>query len=587
MFPRSMPTSPTQLRQHILRRKRSIALSALATATWVGISIGLTFLLRIIVDRYGEGWFEGRTLALYLAAYFGFTLVSALGSFYMRRFPLAIGQQVAADVRDSIFANLMRLDRSFYRQQRTGDIMNRLNSDVYAVGEMVSQVFLNGVRGTLVFGILFPVMFWLDTELGWILLGLVSVMIFTGFALVKMLRNPYEKIQEQFSDISNFCQENFNGIRMVKGFGIEDRQQEGFEALNREYVRRNLHLARLESPMWPFLDILFLIGNVLIVWFGGRQVIHGDLSLGTLVQFQQFLLFMQWPILGLGWTLGHVLKGRASWRRLLELLDARGRIADGGTRVGAEEVKGDIEFRHVSLTLGGVKVLDDVNLTLPAGRVIGLTGPTGCGKSLLMSLLVRETDPDEGQVRIGARDLRDLPLESLREAVRMAPQDPFLFSDTLFENIAFGHETPDAPAPRVEWASGIARLTGEVENFSAGFQTLLGERGVTLSGGQRQRTSIARAVVGTPQVLVLDDTLSAVDTQTEAEILKRLLPYMRERTSILISHRVSTLRHADLIVVMDQGRLVQKGSHEELLAQPGYYRELDIRQRLQAELEAM
>jgi ATP-binding cassette subfamily B protein len=569
----------------LAQRRGPIALCVLATVAWVALSIALTFLLRWIIDRFEGGWFEPGPLAAALGAYLGFTLLSALGSFYMRRVPLSLGQRVGAEVRDALFAHLMRLDRAFYRGQRTGDIMNRLNSDVAAVGEMVSQLLLNGVRGALVFGALFPVMFALDLELGGILLGLVALMVFTGFLLVKLLRRPYEDIQEQFSEISNYCQENFNGIRMVKGFGIEDRQQAGFAELNREFVRRNLRLASLESPMWPFLDILFLIGNVLIIWFGGRQVIEGELTLGTLVQFQQFLLFMQWPILGLGWTLGHVLKGRASWARLRELLDAREQVADGPVQIEADDLRGDIRFEGVSLTLGGVKALDDITLTLPEGRVIGITGPTGCGKTLLMSLLVRESDPDAGRVTLGGRDLRELPLATLREAVRLAPQDPFLFSDTLERNIAFGQS--DDASPRVAWASDIARLTAEVETFPAGFETLLGERGVTLSGGQRQRAGIARALAGDPRVLILDDTLSAVDTQTEAEILRRLLPVLRERTSILVSHRVSTLRHADWIVVMDRGRIVQTGPHDELLVRPGYYRELEIRQRLQARLETL
>jgi ATP-binding cassette subfamily B protein len=333
------------------------------------------------------------------------------------------------------------------------------------------------------------------------------------------------------------------------------------------------------------MAFLFGLGHVIILVAGGRLVLAGRLTLGEMVQFNQYLMVMSWPMMALGWTLNLLMRGRASWERIRQLLRARPAIEDGaGTDASLTRVSGDIVFEGVGLVRDGRRLLSDIDLVIPEGSTVGITGPTGGGKTLLVSLLARLADPTEGAVRIGGRDVRTYPLETLRRAISVAPQEPFLFSDTLAHNIAFGLPARDESA--VLRASEIAQLSDEVDLFPERFETVLGEGGVTLSGGQRQRTAISRAVAREAPILVLDDVLSAVDTETEARILEGLRAEVSRRTALMVSHRVSTLRHADLIVVLDGGRIIDRGTHEELLARPGYYRTLDEAQRLEADLEA-
>ncbi|MFO1531539.1 MAG: ABC transporter ATP-binding protein [Kiritimatiellia bacterium] len=389
------------------------------------------------------------------------------------------------DIRSDAMANLTRLDPSFYRNEHTGDIMNRMNTDVKAVGDMVGQGLMNVSRAFFAFGISMVIMFRENARLAWLMLILLPVMTGISFVLILLLRKRYEASQEQFDRISSFSQENFTGVRVVKGFGIEDRQAGLFRDLNREYIRRNLAFSRIEAPIWPLITFMFSASSVLLLWVGGRQVLAGELTLGTLVQFLQYLTFLQWPVLALGWTLGLFIRGIASWKRLAGVLGTAPLIDDAHARPDAPAaVTGDIAFDHVSLQLGSTRVLDDVSLVIPAGRTIALTGPTGCGKTSLASLLVRLADPTSGRVTAGGRDLREFPLPVLRASVRSAPQEPFLFSDTIGRNLAVGapgaRSKPCGPPP-------ASRIDEEIERFPNGYDTLVGERGVTLSGGQRQR----------------------------------------------------------------------------------------------------
>lgn len=564
--------------------RRLLGVALLFSLFSIGLGLYQPFILRYAVDALEGGDSDARQLTGYALAFLGIGLLSAMTSRWMRLLPMRLIHKINQALRRDVFRHLLRLDDGFYRDQHTGDIMTRMNSDILAIGQMCGQGYLNAVRAVFAFGVSFIIMFRENVEMAVVMAILLPLMSATGFGLILMLRKYWVASQEQFSTISNFTQENFAAMRLIKGFGIEDRQQQRFGDLNAEYLRRNMSLNRIEAPVWPLLGLMFGCGSAVILWIGGRQVIAGELSLGTLLQFQQYLLFLQWPTLSLGWVLSMVVKGRASWGRVQALMDPEPAVADP-PRDNSQPLAGDIEFRHVSLQLGGIPVLKDICLTLPEGQTLGITGPTGSGKTLLASLLVRRQDPDEGQVFIGIQDIRSLPVRQLRDYVRVAPQEPFLFSTSLSNNLSFGEV--NASAEQIEWASSIAQLHDEVDRFTGGYQTVLGERGVTLSGGQRQRSSIARALLGNPQILILDDTLSAVDTQTEASILRGLLPVLRERTSLMISHRVSTLRYADRIVVLDQGQIIQQGTHAELTAAPGFYRELDIAQRLEARLEAI
>lgn len=568
---------------------RSHALIGMASVSlYLAGSLVSPIVLRHAIDALQEGrgaheFFQ--QLAFFLALALGAFAVSIV----MRRRLLGLANRVEHDIRRDVFAHLTELDQAFYQAERTGDLMTKMTSDLGAVREMIGQGLLQGSRILIGFPLAFGIMFATDVQLAIVVAALLPVVSVVFFFLIGLIRKYYDLSQEQFSTITNFAQETFAGIRTIKGFGIESRRRDQFTELNQEFIRRNMTLTRIEEPVWPFMMFLYWVGAVFLLWFAGRQIINGLISLGVYVQFQQHLIFLQWPMLALGWTINLFQRGRTSWARIQTILNAQPAVRDAADIRATSDLRGDIEFSGITLKLSDRTILDGIDLRIPAGQRIGLTGPTGSGKTMLISLLVRLLDPTAGAVRIGGRDVRQIPLADLRRHVGLAPQEPFLFSDTLANNLAFGLTSVDDAMANHEAnilrAAEIARLSDEVQRFPQQYRTMLGERGVTLSGGQRQRTAIGRALARDPDLLILDDVFSAVDTQTEARILEQLLPISQGRTSILISHRVSTLRHADRIIVLDQGRIVQDGSHAELVAQSGYYRDLDEIQRLEARLE--
>lgn len=583
-----MRASPNSLWRYVLARRRPVVFGLGAVLAVCAIGLGVPFILRYAIDELTAGRLTMPRLLALCAAYVGATLVTSLLSLAMRRLLLGVGHGVEYDIRRDLFAHLTALDAAFYQRERTGDLMTRLNSDLGAVRDLVGQGLLQTSRMAFGFVLAFGIMFAVDVRMALTVLAILPCVSTGFFFLVRRIRARYDASQEQFSTLSNFAQESFAGIRTLKGFGIEARRFEGFCGLNEEYVRRNLSLARAENPIWPFMALAFSAGIALLLLIGGRQVIEGRVTLGSFVQFNQYLLYLQWPMLALGWTVNLWQRARASWRRLCDIRDARPEVGDGPrTDPGLVELRGDLEFRGVTLRREGRTLLENLDLAVTAGCTLGITGPTGSGKTLLTSLIARLLDPTEGAVLIGGRDLREIPLDALRRHIGVVAQEPFLFSDTVAGNIAFGLPAATQPEPEeaVLRAAEVAHLRPDVEAFPQKFQTLVGERGVTLSGGQRQRAALSRALARNPRWLILDDAFSSVDTQTEARILAQLRPVLADRTTLLISHRVSTLRNADRIVVIEDGRVTQQGTHAELIARPGYYRDLDEVQRLEARLE--
>lgn len=556
---------------------------------YIGGSLVTPYLLKRIIDGLEAGTLDREGLILLTGSLLGLGVLSFFIAIGMRRLLLGLANRVEYDIRRDVFSHLTTLDQAFFHRERTGDLMTKMSSDLSAVREFIGQGLLQGSRMLVGFPLAFGIMFATNVRMALTVAALLPCVSLLFLFLMRLVRRHYERSQDQFSLISNFSQEIFSGIRTVKGFGIEERQRERFKSLNDEYIRRNMTLTRIEEPVWPFMMFLYWVGGMLLLLTGGRQVIDGGITLGTYVQFQQYLVFLQWPMLALGWTVNILQRGVASWGRIRTILDARPALAALPQPDRLPAQTGELVFEQVRLARNGQTLLDGLTLRIPEGQCLALTGPTGSGKTLLISLLVRLLDPDEGRVLVGGVDVRAWPLDALRRRIALAPQEPFLFSDTLANNLAFGLDAQEdamrAHEDRVLKAARLASLDTDIAGFPEQYRTVLGERGVTLSGGQRQRAAIGRAVARNPQVLILDDVFSAVDTQTEARILEQLIPELRGRTSILISHRVSTLRHADRILVIEEGRITQDGTHAGLVQQPGYYRELDEIQRLAARLE--
>ncbi len=562
------------LRPYLLRYLGGVGLGLLS----IGFVLLSPYFLRQAIDalQKKEGY------ALYAILMVIAAGAGAVFNWGMRRLAVVASRRVEYDLRKDLLHHLLELDLLFYQKTRVGDLMNRLNTDLSAVREMVGPGIMMGSRLTFMVGLAFLSMFLVNLRLA-LVLSLILPMIFLVMAyLLRLVDRRYRESQEVFDQVSTLAQEAFSGIRVVKGYALEKKMLERFQALNRAYIQKSLALARVEGPMQALLGFLMGFAFLVVLWLGGGLVIQGQLSVGELVQFNAYLAQLTWPILGLGWVLSMYQRGLTSARRLFELLDTVPRVQSPSNPKEAA-LEGGVRFEGVSLTLEGRTLLKDLTLTVPPGMTLGITGRTGAGKSLMLSLIPRLLDPTKGRVLLDGVDVRALSLAELRKAVGVVPQEPFLFSESLAENIAFGLERVEMD--RVVEAARLAGIHEEIQRFPNGYETLLGERGVTLSGGQRQRVALARALAKRPKVLILDDALSAVDTETEARILQGLKTVLGRQTTFLISHRTATLRHADWIIVLEDGQIVEEGTHESLLEAGGLYAELDRIQHLKEEVE--
>ena len=592
-----IPLDPAawRLLPYVARYRARFAAGSVFLVLATAIQLVSPWVLKLAIDDLTAGVTQAK-LGLYAGALVGIAALGGVCRFWMRRVIIGASRLIEYDLRGHFFARLQRLDLAYFQRNRTGDLMSRATNDLSAVRMMVGPALMYSASTSIVFVVAVALMLSISAWLTLIVLLPLPLVSVAVRRFGDAIYHRSERIQAQLARLSAIAQEALAGVRVVRAYGREAAELERFEAANREYVARSRAVIMIQGLFFPSLAFCLGLSALVVLWAGTREVVAGRMTAGDFVAFNAYLTMLAWPMIAFGWVTSMLQRGMAAWQRMLAVSDAEPGVRDPEPDAAQSPpggVRGRVELRDLSFAYNGEPVLQGVSAVVEPGQMLALVGPTGSGKSTLVNLLPRLFDPPPGAVFVDGVDVRQLPLAVLRGAIGYVPQEPLLFSATVAENVAFGaagngddggHDG-DGAAEAVESAVALACLDADVARFPDGLATTVGERGLTLSGGQQQRVALARALLADPRILILDDALSAVDTRTEEAILARLRGVMRERTSIVVSHRISTVRGADQILVLDRGRVVERGTHDELLARGGLYADLDRQQRLEAELE--
>jgi ATP-binding cassette subfamily B multidrug efflux pump len=577
-----------RLREFLAANRRYYILGILSLLIVNTAQLFIPKMLGSLTDMVAEGSIGTRELLYFIGAFIGLSIFIAIFRYFWRIYVMGNARKLEYTLRNMLFQHLQSLSTEFFNRHKTGELMAHATNDIHAVRMALGPGIVNSVDAlfltTVIIIMMAKTINWRLTIIALLPLPFM-VGVVVGFG--RIIHGRFRAVQEAFALLTDRVQENFSGIRVVKGFAQEKAQIERFEEVNELNVTKNMKLVRVWGLFFPLTMYLSALSFTIVLGYGGIMVINGRISLGDFVAFNSYLGMLTWPVMAIGWVMNMIQRGKASMDRLNAIFDERPEVYDEEDVLPIDTIEGNIEFKGLTFTYPGADepVLEDISLDIKAGEVVGILGRTGSGKTTLLNLLVRLYNVERGMLFIDGHDIRQIPLEVLRESIGYVPQDNFLFSTTIRVNVDFADT--GSSLEKVEEYTKIAQVYDNIIEFPQGFDTLVGERGVTLSGGQKQRIAIARALIKDPRILILDDSLSAVDTETEEAILQNLKTVLSGRTSIIVSHRISTLQAADKIIVLEDGRVTKIGSHEELVEEEGLYKEMYYKQLLEDEIESV